>query len=196
MMQDGHSWLTGARQSLRRVLPWRAYQRFRGDHRGAVQIEFALLVLPFCVLVFAIIEVGVSFTARQMLSYSAEAVARQLQTGQLQANDVTADKLRTLLCSRIQFMVGQGCPELSFNLTSYTTFAAVPVSNLVDAKGLLVKANTVSPGGSSAINQLNVLYRWPIIVDLLQRLNKDNAPDGRMGLFTTITWQNEPFPEG
>lgn len=181
---------------MRRLLPWRACRRLHKDRCGAVQIEFALLAFPFFVLVFAIIEVGVSFTARQMLSYSAEAVARQLQTGQLQANDATPEKLRTLLCSRIQFMVGQGCPELSFNLISYTTFAAVPVSNLVDAKGLLVKANTVSPGGSSAINQLNVLYRWPIMVDLLQRLSKDAAPDGRMGLFTTITWQNEPFPEG
>lgn len=39
-------------------------RRFRKNRRGTVAIEFALIALPLFLLIFAIIEVGLSFMAQ------------------------------------------------------------------------------------------------------------------------------------
>lgn len=188
-MESGKMGITGAISHLRLL-------SFRRDRSGTASIEFAILALPFFVLVFALLEICLSFTVRQMLSYSTETVARQLQTGQLLGTDLTAEELRRKLCGNIQIVVAHDCPGLTFSLNSFDTFKAVPVRDLVDGSGKLLNANLLKPGGSSSINQLNVLYRWPIITDLLKRIGEKAAPDGKLNLFSTITWQNEPFPEG
>ncbi len=48
-------------------------------------IEFALIALPFFLLIFAIIEVSLSFTAQQVMSNAADDIARQLRTGEITA---------------------------------------------------------------------------------------------------------------
>ncbi|MBP0685458.1 pilus assembly protein, partial [Mycobacterium tuberculosis] len=59
------------------------FTRFRKDNRGSVAIEFALIALPFFLLIFAVVEVTLSFTAEQVMSNTVDDIARQLRTGQL-----------------------------------------------------------------------------------------------------------------
>lgn len=52
---------------------WRGYWR---EERGAGAAEFAIVVLPFSVLIFAIIHLCLMFYANQNLQYAVEAAAR------------------------------------------------------------------------------------------------------------------------
>ncbi len=169
-----------------------AVSRFRGARAASVSIEFALLVIPFLVIFFALVEIGVSFAARQVLANATEEVARDLQTGEMRPADATSAAVRAALCQKIQFMVSAGCPGLSVSLASYANFSAVPTTGILDATGHLA-STSVSAGGTSAINQLNVLYRWPVITDVLS-LAKSGYTSAELPLFATLTWQNEPFP--
>lgn len=168
-------------------------RRFAGAVRGAVAIEFALLALPFSLLVFAILETSVAYVAQQTLSNITDDLARQLRTGVLKADDVTNGKLQQIVCNRLQIIVATGCPDLLVDLETYTSFDQVPTkipytsTGDVDTSGF-----KVDPGGSQSINQLRLFYRWPVMTDVM-REKLSNLPNGKTLLFATFTWQNEPY---
>ncbi|PQA72591.1 TadE/TadG family type IV pilus assembly protein [Brucella oryzae] len=170
-------------------------RRFTNAPNGAVAVEFALLIVPFFIIIFATIEVGVSFAARQVISNATETVARKLQmTGKIGDVPISVEALRTELCQQMQFMVAAGCPNLSFNLGTYEGFDKVPTDGLLDEAGRLTWAGITGKSGTSTINQLNVVYAWPVLTNILYLVKSPHAAGGTMPLFATLTWQNEPFP--
>ncbi|OIS93107.1 TadE/TadG family type IV pilus assembly protein [Brucella cytisi] len=178
--------LAGASANLR---------RFARAQHGVAAVEFALLIVPFLIIIFATIEVGVSFVARQVVSNATETVARELQTtGRIKGTPISEEVLRTALCQQIQFMVAAGCPNLSFNLGAYEGFAKVPTDGLLDRDGKLTTKGITGTSGTSTINQLNVVYAWPVLTNILYLIESPHAAGGTMPLFATLTWQNEPFP--
>ncbi|MBQ0710843.1 MULTISPECIES: TadE/TadG family type IV pilus assembly protein [unclassified Ochrobactrum] len=169
-------------------------RRFARAQNGVAAVEFALLIVPFLVIIFATIEVGVSFAARQVISNATETVARKLQTGRIRGGAISEEALRTELCQQMQFMVASGCPNLSFNLGTYEGFANVPTDKILDDEGRLIQTGVTGTSGTSTINQLNVVYAWPVLTNILYLAKSPHAAGGTMPLFATLTWQNEPFP--
>jgi Flp pilus assembly protein TadG len=165
--------------------------RFLVNRRGTVAIEFALIALPFFLLVFAIIEVSLSFTAQQVMANTTDDIARQVRTGEIKA--LTLTQLKQMVCSRL-LMPAPNCPDLFVDLRSYATFAAVPKtlpllpSGDVDATGF-----KSTPGGANTINQLRVFYRWPIFTNLMQPRLESIDGAGKTLLLSTATWKNEPY---
>lgn len=184
-------WGIFARHLARVRAHWR---RFASAQNGVAAVEFALLIVPFLIIIFATIEVGVSFAARQVISNATETVARKLQTGDIKGKAISEERLRTELCQQMQFMVAQGCPNLSFSFGTYDGFAKVPTDGLLDQDGKLTTQGITEASGTSTINQLNVVYAWPVLTNILYLVNSPHAAGGTMPLFATITWQNEPFP--
>jgi len=173
--------------------PRRLLTRFRSNSRGTVAIEFALIALPFFVLIFAIIEVGLSFMAQEVMANATDDIARQLRTGELRAANVSGDQLRTRICARL-FVPEAGCPNLVVDLQSYTSFANVPVTIPLTPGGDVNSAGfRNSVGGASTINQLRVFYRWPVLTNLMRNRIDSITGTGRTLLFSTATWKNEPF---
>ncbi|GEP02534.1 TadE/TadG family type IV pilus assembly protein [Methylobacterium oxalidis] len=96
-----------ARAAARIALSLRArLAGFGQAQRGAIAVEFALLILPFLALLFAMIEVGVTILVSQDLSAQLANASRQIYTGDFQskpgnkaADSPTAiDNLRVALC--------------------------------------------------------------------------------------------------
>ena len=76
-----------------------ALARLAHDESGVSAIEFAILAIPFFLLVFAILETFVAFGAEQLLNYGVDTLGRQLRTGQITFNtgettDVTEDEFK------------------------------------------------------------------------------------------------------
>ena len=167
--------------------------RFRRDRRGSVAVEYAILALPFFLLVFAIIETGVRFSAQQLLANTTDTIARQFRTGQLVAEELTTDQVRNTICDKLEIMVATGCPDLFVDLQHYDTFADVPTVLPLKADGdVNASGFKVDPGGKLTINQLRVFYRWPVMTDVM-RSRLSSMPNGKTLLYSTVTWQNEPY---
>ena len=165
--------------------------RFLANKRGAVAIEFALIALPFFVLVFAIIEVSLSFTAQQVMANTTDDIARQLRTGQIKT--LTLPQLREEICKRL-LMHAAGCPDMEVDLRSYANFAAVPKTIPLKNDGDVDPTGfTSAPGGTGTINQLRVFYRWPIFTNLMKPRIESIDGVGKTLLFSTATWKNEPY---
>ena len=165
--------------------------QFKRDRRGAVAIEFGILVVPFMALIFAIFESCLSFTAQQVMSNATDTVARQVRTGELKNLNETS--VKALICDRLEILVETDCPELEVDLKQYANFQSVPKTIPFTGNG---DVNTsgfgVNPGGASTINQLRVFYRWPVITDFM-RAQASSLPDSKTLLYSSTTWRNESF---
>jgi Flp pilus assembly protein TadG len=175
-----------------------AVRRFGADSRGSAAIEFALLAVPFFVLVFGIMESCLSFAAGQMLQKSVDSVARQLRTGQILPEDATAARIRSEICNGMSIMlVDNTCPDLFVDLKHYNTFAEIPYGFTRKANGDVNTAGfTIDPGNDREINQLRAFYRWTVMTDLMKPLMENidkGTKQGKLLMFGTMTWRNEPF---
>ncbi len=60
--------------------------RLRRSRDGAAALEFAILAVPFFIIIFASIETFVAFTAEQMIASATDSMARKIRTGQITFN--------------------------------------------------------------------------------------------------------------
>ncbi|MBZ9701167.1 MULTISPECIES: TadE/TadG family type IV pilus assembly protein [unclassified Mesorhizobium] len=175
----------------------RLFVRFAGDRRGSTALEFALLALPFALLVFAILESCISFAGQEVMANITDDIARKLRTGQLRPVDVAGDKLKTMICDQLEIIVSQDCPnQLDVDLREYTTFvdAATASFKIQDGNIILMQgANSqpfaTTPGLAESKNMLRVFYKWPVMTDFLAQSMGAN----KTLHFASVTWQNEPF---
>lgn len=176
------------------------FGRFMSDRNGATAIEFAMLAIPFALLVFAILESCISFTAQQVVSNAADEVGRQFRTGQLRPDPnnkaALAIKVQNMICSRLEVMVAKGCPGLAIDLKQYASFAdAAKVKIKLTADGDLDTTGfSIDPGQSRSKNMLRVFYKWPVITDFM-RASMSNIKGGKTLKFSIAVWQNEPFTD-
>ena len=178
----------------------RSFRRFVRDRRGATALEFALLALPFALLVFAILESCISFAGQEVMANITDDVARQLRTGQLRPADVAGTKLTTLICGKLEIIVSTDCPQqLLVDLRQYSTFADAALASfqiqngdVVLMQGTSSQTFANSPGPAESRNMLRVFYKWPVMTDLMAK-SMANLSGGRTLHFTSVTWQNEPF---
>ena len=124
----------GGRPGLRA----RAVARVRGFRRndsGATAIEFAILALPFCVLLFSILELAIIFFISAALDHGTAQAARQIRTGELQAAESSEAAQLAVFRARIceQMANLSGCDErLRVDLVSDVSFktTSLPPANL------------------------------------------------------------------
>lgn len=171
---------------------------FARDRSGATAIEFAMLIIPFSLLTFAIMESCVSYTAQQVVSSATDDVARQFRTGQIRPDPtnpaLVAAKVRKLICDRLEIMVAKDCPGLSIDLQQFSLFtdAAKIKTKLTPDGDLDTTGFAIDPGKSKTRNILRVYYKWPVITDFM-RASMSNLKGGNILQSATAIWQNEPF---
>ncbi len=173
-------------------------KRFLGDRRGSTALEFAMLAVPFALLVFAILESLISFAGQEVMANITDDVARQLRTGQIRQANVSEATLKATICSRLEIMVAKDCPGLEVDLRAYPSFAAAAQAGFkiqdgeIELTGTDPAAFTVAPGLAESINMLRVFYKWPVMTDFMAK-SMANLKDGNTLHFASMTWQNEPF---
>ncbi|RWP39059.1 MAG: pilus assembly protein [Mesorhizobium sp.] len=175
--------------------------RFLGDRRGSTALEFAMLAVPFALLVFAILESCISFAGQEVMANITDDVARQLRTGQERQANVTEGTLKTMICSRLEIMVAKDCPGLEVDLRAYPSFAAAAQAGFkinqdgeIELTGTTPATFTASPGKAESINMLRVFYKWPVMTDFMAK-SMANLKDGNTLHFASMTWKNEPFDD-
>lgn len=174
------------------------FGRFVRDRRGSTALEFAMLAIPFALLVFAILESCISFAGQEVMANITDDVARQLRTGKLRPADVSGTKLRDMICAKLEIMVAKDCPGLLVDLREYPTFAdAAKAGFKIQDRDIVLTGTdpvtfTVSPGLAESRNMLRVFYKWPVMTDFMAK-SMANLKDGNTLHFASVTWQNEPF---
>ncbi len=177
----------GTKRLARVVSP----RRFLRRQDGAVAVEFALVLLPFLAVMFAIMETALVFFAGQTLETAVADSARLILTGQAQNQSLTQTTFKNAVCARIYglFNCSSG---VYVDVRTYANFSSVSMTTPVDANGNLVNNFVYQPGGPGDIVVVRLFYQWPITVSLMG-LNLSNMSGGNRLLVATAAFRNEPF---
>ncbi|KEC72138.1 UNVERIFIED_ORG: Flp pilus assembly protein TadG [Rhizobium esperanzae] len=200
----------------RAFAPFR-FSQFRAAARsrdGAAAIEFALLAIPYFVVIFAILETFIAFAAEELVSNAVDTMSRRMRTGQVTYNlgrttDMTQTQFRQAFCNEIAILISCSATEaatpskLYLDVQTFATFSAIPTTIPKLSTDRYSDINTAaikySPGAAGSINMLRAYYRWEIITDLVRPYITTIRPsDGSMPtqylIIATAAFQNEQYP--
>jgi Flp pilus assembly protein TadG len=189
--------------------------RFRASRSGSSAVEFAILALPFFMIVFATIETFVAYNAESVLANTVDIMARKIRTGQItfnsspaKATDMTETEFRKAFCDRIAIAITCGPSEVAspaklyIDLQSYSSFGSVPGTiprtSTADYADLDTSGFRFSPGGAGSINMLRAYYRWQITTDIIRPYITNIRPAGQAMptdylIVSTAAFKNEAF---
>ena len=200
--------------SSERVLhspPAGAGKRLLRSKDGAAAIEFAILAIPYFLIVFAIIETFIAYTAEQLVANAVDTMGRQLRTGNITYNhnaDTDKDRsaFRTAFCGEISILIKCSTQEIAtpdklwIEVKSYSEFTQMPKTVPLNGNGDLDGPSlSYAPGGPGTKNMLRAYYKWEIITDLLRPYITNIRPKtgSRPNYFLiveTSAFKNEDYP--
>ncbi|MBY5836111.1 pilus assembly protein [Rhizobium leguminosarum] len=194
-----------------RFLRFRALTRSR---EGAAAIEFALLAIPYFLVIFAILETFVAFAAEELVSNAVDTMSRRMRTGQITYNlgrttDMNQAQFRQAFCDEVSILIRCSATEVAtpsklyLDVQTFSTFSAIPTTIPKVSTDKYADINPAAfkyaPGGAGTINMLRAYYRWEITADLVRpyitTIRPTDASMPRQYLIVgTSAFQNEQYP--
>ena len=160
--------------------------RFARADDGAAAVEFAFVAIPFLILVFAIIELGLIFLVSMSLENAMMNVDRRIRTGDLKT--ATRERVLAETCGEMPWLGSSCASSLTLDVRQLPSFA--------DAEELrrpLANAVCFDTGGPGSIMLVRGYYRWPMITPFLQQAVEASSGD-REVTFAAV-FVNEPYAD-
>jgi len=178
------------------IMASRLNERFKtwaDDKRGVAAIEFAMIAIPFFLLIFGMLEVCVLFIMASILDHGVNEAARAVRTGQMQAAGATANDFRVAICGELFDMLYDCENRLKIDVRTFDNFGATAAPDVITPAGELDDSGFgFDPGGRDSIVVVRAFYEWDLFVPGLTK-PLANLSDGRRLLQSTAAFRNEPF---
>lgn len=172
---------------------FRVIKRFNGDERGVAAIEFAILAMPFLLVLFAVLESSISFASQQLVADTVDQIARDIRVRKLKPGmpEATPAAVKDRICSNLEFFVAAGCPDLEVDLKVYDNFADMPttIPRLAN-KDVNTAGFAIEVGPEMELQMLRVFYRWKYMTKFIADKSA-TLPDGKMLVYAAAAWKNE-----
>lgn len=171
---------------------------YKNDRDGATAIEFALLAIPFFMLLFAILELAIIFFISSTLSHAVSESGRQIRTGNFQNCGQAAFK--AAVCDKMKGL-GNCEQNLRLDVISEPSFNAITLPDVPPPPA----AAPASPPPAVPNGQYDAtLAGDPVVIRAayyhnlllppeLTRL-ESSAGSGTHMIVTSTAFRNEPFP--
>lgn len=165
--------------------------RLAADRRGAVAIEFAIVSIPFFLLLFAILELALMFFVGQVLDTATVSASRLIRTGEAKAQALSQAQFKAQICAGMVNLVNCGS-RLYVDVQSYSTFGSYTPTSPLDKDGKITTTR-YTVGNKSEIIVVRSFYAWPVLFDFLAR-DTARLSTGDQLLGAVVAFQTEPFP--
>lgn len=188
-MSKSNTWLTGIWTRAKR----RSRRLFVGfNESGSAAVDFALVLLPFLMVLMAIIESGLVLLASSVLDTATANSARLILTGQAQTSSMTAAQFKSTVCASLTVMFNCTA-KLYVDVESFSSFSAISLPAVTDAYGNLLTSNfNYLPGNPGDIVVVRLIYQWPIIASSLG-IGLVTGANNTYTLVSTAAFRNEPY---
>lgn len=170
--------------------------RFSRRNDGAAAVEFAIVFVPFIVLLMAIIQTAFVFFATETLEVATADSARLIMTGQAQTAGWDQASFKDQVCARIYGIFD--CNQLYVDVQTYQSFSQMtdPLPP-VNAQG---QYQTVfQPGAAGSIVLVRLIYQLPVyslnlpFFDTSINFDLSNVGSNHRVLVGTAAFCNEPY---
>ncbi len=187
--------------SRSKKLSMRRIRRYLKNREGTAAIEFAILAVPFFMLIFAVLELAIVFFINSTLNHAVSEAGRQIRTGNFQACGTQA-KFKQLVCAN---MSGLGnCEErLRIDVVSDSSFGAITLAEPPEPPEPDPSDPTATPpipngdwentAASVPVVVRGLYYHKLVLPPQLTRLETMQGKGIRL-LSATTAFKNEPFP--
>ena len=173
---------------------WRKQlERFAADKRGLAAVEFAMIAIPFFLLIFGLLEVCVIFIMSSVLEHGASEAARSIRTGQFQQAGFDQAQFKNDICGELFGMLSCDS-KLQLDVKTFADFASTGNPDPIDpATGDLATGSFgFSPGAQNQIVVVRVFYEWDLLIPVMSAPLANMSGNRRL-LQATIAFRNEPF---
>lgn len=157
---------------------------------GSAAVEFGMVALPFVLMVFSILELGLVFVTDSVLENATIDTGRLVRTGQASAQSMNAETFKTSLCGRMSIFAPDCTARATVDVRVIPQFATTPPDPMAGGtfdEGVLSYSN----GAPGDLVLVRVWYRQPLVTTFLaQGLSRLN--DGTAMLTATTAFRNEP----
>ncbi|WP_298745751.1 TadE/TadG family type IV pilus assembly protein [uncultured Brevundimonas sp.] len=157
---------------------------------GSAAVEFALVALPFCFMIFAVLEVALIFTLDSVLENAAIDTGRLVRTGQASAQGMTATEFKAQLCSRMSIFSGDCPARASIDVRVIPQFDTTPPDPLA-GEGFDPSSLTYANGNPGDLILVRVWYQHPLLTTFLSQ-GLSQIGDRTAVLTATTAFRNEP----
>jgi len=168
----------------------------RDRREGSTAIEFGLVAIPFFLLLFGILEIGLMLLVDALVETAASDAARQIRTGQAQEEKLTPEQFKTHFCSEMGFF-SSNCGSRAFidvrviddfSLNDPNKQPPDPMSGArFDSSQL-----GFEPGAPGERVLVRIWYEQPIFTPVIAQA-VSRTKDNRVMLTTTLAFRNEPY---
>lgn len=183
------------KQSLKRM------RGFLKNREGTAAIEFAILAIPFFMLLFAILELAIVFFINSTLNHAVSEAGRQIRTGNFQACGSQAN-FKKLVCTNMSGL-GNCEKRLRIDVVSGSAFGSItlaappepPEKDPSDPSSTddIPNGDYVNTGANAPVVVRGLYYHKLVLPPQLTRLENVSGTGIRL-LTSTTAFRNEPFP--
>lgn len=160
------------------------------DRKGSAAIEFAILALPFFVVIFAIAEIAIMFFVDSGLDAALHKTVRQVRVGVAKSGAWDSTKFKNVLCSELAY---------SFRCSTKVKVRATVISDMSSiskvsgsSNGSLNVQEDFNLGDSGSYVLVQAFLPWDPTFKLYA-ISSDRLADGSYVLGAAELIKNEPF---
>lgn len=167
-------------------------RRRKRVREGSTAVEFAMVALPFFLLLFGILEIGLLLLVDALVETAVSDAGRLVRTGQAQQQTLTSDDIKQKLCQNMSVFSGD-CPSRAFIDVQVVDNFTDPVAPDPMASGVFDESKlTYEPGGPGDRVLVRIWYQQPIATPFIaQALSR--TTDHKVYLTTSLAFRNEPY---
>lgn len=163
----------------------------RRRREGAAALEFAFIALPFFLLLFAILEVGVVFVLDAVLKNATDDASRLVRTGQAEKDGFTEARFKSELCARMSVFSGDCPSRVTLDVREIEQFTNPDLRDPIVDGQLEPDGLGYESGQPGSLMVVRAWYRHPVVTPMLQQ-SLSRLKDGSTLLSATVAFRNEP----
>lgn len=175
--------------------------RFRRAERGAVAVEFSLVLLLFVTVVCGIFELAMVMLAFGSLETAVQVAGRKIRTGEFQQGTAHSQiDFRNLVCANMGWLSSQCASDAYVEVRTFANFSdlaanpPLPPSTFKNATPVPVTCFT--PGNPTDIVLVRAYFKWRLITPLLGGAMANMGAGSGMRLMSSATaFRNEPYSD-
>ena len=153
---------------------------------GVTAVETALVLPPFLLLCFGIIEVSLMHMAASNVEGQIAEAARLIKTGRIQG-PAQKPAFKQAACASAFI----DCEDLIVDVRSFPSFNAINFPNFVDDEGNAA-GEQFNPGDAGDVVLVSAVYKWKISTPFLATIIGDKGRDTKQ-LQAAALFRSEPF---
>lgn len=167
--------------------------RFGRKREGATAVEFAMVILPFSFMMFALLELGIIFVVDSVLANATIESGRLIRTGQASAANMTPQQFRDDLCGRMSIFASQCDGRVSIDVRVIPTFGTVPPDPMESGTSFDESQMAFNYGTFGSLVLVRVWYKQPLFTPFLAKgLSRLSDETGSARLLSATAFRNEP----